>query len=315
MTGRPEVDERTRALEEIAGIARRHGLTAGEISTALDLAPAVESRGRAVLVRVLGFLGGTFVFAGVGVFIALQWDAMNAASRVIVTLGSGVAAFVMALAAHQDRRFEVAATPLFLMAAALQPVGMLVAFEEYGSGGDWRLAGLAASGAMVVQHGLAFVPVRRATVLFLCVLFGVLFAWTVFDLLDVDGTLVALTLGGSMLLLAVGVDRTRHRAIAPPWYFCGASAFLGGLFDAVDGTLFEPAFLGAASGFVYLSVAVRSRTLLFVATLGILAYTGWFTAQNFADSVGWPLALVAFGLVMIGLSAVALRIDRRYVRR
>jgi hypothetical protein len=62
-------------------------------------------------------------------------------------------------------------------------------------------------------------------------------------------------------------------------------------------------------------VALHSRTLLAVATLAILAYTGWFTSQHFVDSIGWPLALMAFGLLMIGLSALAVRIDRRYVRR
>ena len=55
-----------------------------------------ENRWRGVLVRVLGFLGGTFVFAGIGVFIALQWDDMNSAARIVVTLGSGLAAFILA---------------------------------------------------------------------------------------------------------------------------------------------------------------------------------------------------------------------------
>ena len=61
-------------------------------------------------------------------------------------------------------------------------------------------------------------------------------------------------------------------------------------------------------------MALHSRTLLFVATAAILAYTGWFTSEHFADSIGWPLALIMFGLVMIGLSALAVRIDRDYVR-
>ena len=65
---------------------------------------------------------------------------------------------------------------------------------------------------------------------------------------------------------------------------------------------------------MYLSVVLHSRTLLFVATLAILAYTGWFTGQHFADSVGWPIALMVFGLVMIGLSALAFRVDRDYLR-
>ena len=81
-----------------------------------------------------------------------------------------------------------------------------------------------------------------------------------------------------------------------------------------DGIRMEIGFLIAAAGFVYLSVTLHSRTLLFVATAAILAYTGWFTSEHFADSVGWPIALIIFGLVMIGLSALAFRIDRDYVR-
>ena len=76
----------------------------------------------------------------------------------------------------------------------------------------------------------------------------------------------------------------------------------------------EPLFIGGAAAFVYMSVNVRSRTLLFVATAAILAYTAYFTGEHFADSAGWPLALVVIGLVMIALSALAVRIDRRYMR-
>jgi Zn-dependent protease with chaperone function len=54
---------------------------------------------------------------------------------------------------------------------------------------------------------------------------------------------------------------------------------------------------------------------LFVSTLAVLAYTGWYTGEYFANSVGWPLALIGFGLLMIGVSALAVRIDRQFVRR
>ncbi len=132
MKGSADVDDRNRALESIVALATQHGLSASEIAAALggpsDQAP--ENRWRGVLVRVLGFLGGTFVFAGIGVFIALQWDAMNSASRVLVTLGAGFVAFVLALLAARDARFDKASTPLLLVAAALEPTGMFVAFDE-----------------------------------------------------------------------------------------------------------------------------------------------------------------------------------------
>ena len=310
-----DMDARTRALEEIVATARAHGLSATEIAAALAEAP-VDGAGRhsGVLVRVLGYLGGTFIFAGVGVFIALNWDSMNSGARVIITLGSGVAAFVLALLSSREPRFDKATTPLFLMAAALEPTGMLVAFSEFGSGGDSRAAVLITCATVAVQFGATFITVRRATVLFFTIFFGVACWWTAFDLLDVDDDLTALVLGSSMVLVALGVDRTIHRVITPPWYLVGSAACLGGLFDLVEGSVLEIVFLFAASGFVYLSVVARSRTLLVVATAALLAYTGWFTGQHFADSVGWPIALVIFGIAMIGLSAFAYRIDRRYVR-
>jgi len=312
-----DLDERARALEQIAALARQHQLSAAEIAAALDGTPAAPPgrRGRNVLVRVLGFLGGTFVFAGIGVFIALQWDEMNSAARVIVTLGSGLAVFVMGVLSARDVRFDKATAPLLLVAAALEPTGMLVAFDEYGNGGDWHWASLITCAVMALQFGAVFASLRRSTPLFVALAFLTLFWWTTLDLLDVDGKAIALIVGATMMLTAVGVDRTGHRDITPMWYFFGAAAFLAGLFDLTKRTPLEVAFLAAAAGFVYLSVLVHSRTLLVVATLAILAYTGWFTGEHFADSIGWPLALIAFGIFMIGLSAVAFRIDRDYVRK
>jgi hypothetical protein len=320
-------DERGRALRQIVSLAREHQLTSVEIATALtdEPSPALsaatpgaqvepESRARVLIVRVLGYLGGTFVFAGIAAFIALQWESMNSAARVVITLGSGVAACLLAVLFSRDARFEKAVAPLFLIAAALEPVGMLVAFNEFGSGGDARWAALVTAGVVGVQFAALFSALRQSMLLFLAVFFGTLFWMTAFDLMDMDESLTALVIGGSLVLAAIGVDRTPHTVITAPWYLFGAMAFLYGLFDLVGETPFEILFILTASGFVYLSAAIQSRTLLLVSTAAILAYTGWFTGEHFADSIGWPLALVFFGLLMIGLSALAFRIDRQYIR-
>ena len=308
--------ERAEAVRTIVELARRHGLTADEIAAALGepVAAGARSRSQAVLVRVLGVLGSTFVFAGIAAFIALQWESLGSAARVIVTLGPGVAAFVLAVLAQRDPRFEKASTPLFLVAAALEPTGMAVALQEFGSGGDWRYAGVLITGTVGAQMGLTFGALRKSTLLFLTVLFATVCWWTVFDLLDVEGGVIALVMGFSLLLASAGIDRTRHASITPFWYFVGSAAFLAGLFDVVERTPFELLFLAAAASLVYLSAVLHTRTLLAVSTLAILGYTAWYTSEYFADSVGWPLALIAFGLFMIGLGAVAFRIDRVYVQ-
>jgi hypothetical protein len=66
---------------------------------------------------------------------------------------------------------------------------------------------------------------------------------------------------------------------------------------------------------VYLSIAVRSRVLLIVSTVAILAYISYFTSEHFLDSLGWPIVLILLGLLLIGLSAAAMRINRRYIAR
>lgn len=313
----PDAEDRAQALHDIATLAKRHGLSLQDIAQAMDgvASDSGGTRAKGLLVRVLGYIGGTFVFAGVCVFIALQWDAMSPAGRVVITFGSGVAAFILAVLAQRDVRFEKATTALFLMATALEPTGLFVLFDEYGAGGDWRWAVLIVCGTMAAQFGAVFVPLGRSTLLLVSVAFATFFAWTAFDLLDVDGDVIALVVGASLVLAATGVNRTRHRPITPAWYLVGATAALAGLFELVERTPIEIGFLLAAAGVVYLSVAVQSRTLLFVATLAILAYTGWFTSEHFADSVGWPIALVVFGLLLIGLSAMAFRIDRTYLQR
>jgi hypothetical protein len=99
----------------------------------------------------------------------------------------------------------------------------------------------------------------------------------------------------------------------PFWYLLGSIGFLSGWFEMVQDTFIELSFLVAACAGVFLSTWVRSRTLLFVSTVAILAYIGYFTAENFRDSLGWPLVLILLGLVFIALSAVAMRINKRYI--
>ena len=63
------MSERTRALATIAELAARHGLGAGEIAEALERAPvqAPAERSSGILARVLAYLGGIFVLAGIAV--------------------------------------------------------------------------------------------------------------------------------------------------------------------------------------------------------------------------------------------------------
>ncbi len=314
LTEGDDMTAKREALEQIVTIARAHGLTPEDISAALEETDdGREQLSGSLLGRILGYLGGTFIFAGLGVFIALNWDVMNSASRIIITLGSGITAFIIAIVASADERYTRVTTPLYLIAAALQPVGLLVAIDEFSSTGDWHFAAMLTAGVVGFQQAAVFWQKRDTTLLFTTVVFALWFFGTALDLVNVDDELIALTLGASTLSFCIGLERTRYRGMTPFWYLVGSILFLHGLFEWAQHTAFELVFLAAACAGVFLSTWVRSRTLLFVCTIAILAYIGYFTAEHFRDSLGWPLVLIVLGLVFIGLSAVAMRINKRYI--
>jgi uncharacterized membrane protein YoaK (UPF0700 family) len=168
---------------------------------------------------------------------------------------------------------------------------------------------------LVLQQLAVFARHRRSTLLFTSLLFALWFLATALDIVEMDEEWIALLLGASTIGVCVGLERTEHRDIVPFWYFVGAVAAFGGLFGVLEDTPVELGFLLAACGGVFLSVQTRSRTLLVVSTVAILGYVSYYTSEHFLDSLGWPIVLIVLGLVLILLSALALRINKRYLSR
>jgi hypothetical protein len=303
------------ALQDIVALAQHNQITLAEIAKALAAASAQPNATPAsVLSKLFGYVGGIFVFAGVGVFISMYWDDFGSASRVIITLGSGLVAFVMGLVCLSDQKYERVATPLFLMASVLQPTGIMVMLQEYSSGGDVRHGLLFMAAYMLVQQGATFWAKQRTVLAFSALLFGCIFFANLFDIWDVDEKLIGIVIGSSLLCIAYAMQQSKHMAIAPFWYFVGAVLLLWSVFESVENSLLEPVYLGATAFIIFLSTYVRSRTLLLVGTLAMLIYIGYYTAEHFANTVGWPIALVIIGIALIGLSALAVRLNNQYIK-
>lgn len=303
------------ALQDIVLLAKNNGITLQDISIALASAQQPsEKASSSVLSKLFGYIGGIFVFAGIGVFIAMYWDDFGAAARVIVTLGSGLVAFLMGLVCLADDKYERAATPFFLMASFLQPVGILVMLHEYSSGGDARHGLLFMSIYMLIQQGSTFWAKGRTVLAFSAILFGCIFFANLFDLWDMNEKLIGIVMGSSILCIAYVLNQSKHTAIAPFWYFTGAVILLWSVFESVKHASLEPLYLGLSALIIFLSTYVRSRTLLLVGATSMLLYIGYYTAEHFANAVGWPIALVMIGIALIAISSLAVRLNNQYIK-
>jgi hypothetical protein len=201
------------------------------------------------------------------------------------------------------------------VAGLVQPTGILVVLREYGRGGEVEHAVLFMSLLMLVQQGCTFGARRRTVLAFTTVVFASIAVFVSLDLLEANLYVTGITMGVSLLCVGWSLDRSPHRAIAGLVYFFGAALALEETYSWLRREPLEILFLGAACGVVVLAAVARSRSLLVVGTAALVGYIADFIYQHFADNLGAPLALMAMGLVFLGLGAAAVRINAQYIAR
>jgi hypothetical protein len=135
-----------------------------------------------------------------------------------------------------------------------------------------------------------------------------------FDILDINEKLIGVVVGTSLLFIAYALNQSKHIAIAAFWYFIGSVVLLWSVFESVKHSALEPLYLGVCALMIFVSTYVRSRTLLLVGTLAMLFYIGYYTAKHFANTVGWPIALVLIGIALIALSSLAVKLNNKYIK-
>lgn len=302
------------ALVEVVDLITRHGLTIDEVSAALKGEPAFKAaKSGGILSRLFAYLGGIFVIVGMAIYVGMRWDDLDPLGRVLVTLGPGFCIFVLALVCTTDTRLERAATPLFLLAALIEPMGILVTLQEYSSGGEPAHGVLFMNAVMAIQQGCTFIAKRRTVLALATIVFVLGFFTIALDLLGVHHNLIGLVMGASLTCIAWSLDRSRHRAIAGLAYFSGSGIFLAAAWDWLHNTDAAPVFLALACGAIFLSTVTRSRSLLAVATIALIGYLVEFITDRFGDDISGPLMLIVIGFVLLGFGVLAVTINNRFI--
>lgn len=117
--------------------------------------------------------------------------------------------------------------------------------------------------------------------------------------------------GICVMSAAFGLQKAAHHpALAGLGYFVGSIMVYTGLFDLVYKTPYELLHFAVTASMLYACVALQSRALLLTTVIAMLSFIGYYTAQHFVDSLGWPVALVLMGVAFIGVSTLAIKVKR-----
>lgn len=298
------------ALAQIAALAETHNLSLDDIGGALTKGYA-QDKSAGLMGRILGYVGAALIFGGLALFIGMNWGTLGPPARVVITYGAGLAAFVMALVVLSDVRYIGAATPLFIASALLLPTGMFVFLHEYVQGDDAQMAAIIVFGLCALQFLSVFWKARRTALLFFGYAFFNVALATWMMRVDVPHDWAALTLSVSMLSVAWRLDQSPHRGMTPFWYVVGGAGFHLAVFDLLESVPFMDILLIplAVYGMV-LGVRIKSRAFLGVNTVAVLSLLCYYTDEYFKDVMGWPIALMVMGALLVAIGAKALQMGR-----
>ena len=298
-------------LQHIQSLIQTHHFSKSEILNLFQNSAIADQSG-SLLQRVMIYIGGAFIFMGLCVYIGMIWDDIDPLSRIILSLGSGFVSFILGLFCLGDKRYTKAETPLFLIAAGLQPFGLFVFMDEYlPHTGQFAKAACFVFAFMTIQQVIAFLATKSTSLLFFSLFFFYSFLCTLLNLLEIDAPEGPMVIGLTGLMVSWGISQTEHKSIAPFYFFWSSILTAAASFDFLEDTSFDVLLVGVSAGLIYLSIVAASRTVLTVGVISLLGFLGYFTDEYFKDLVGWPIAMIVMGFIMIGVSVFAVKLGKK----
>ena len=95
--------------------------------------------------------------------------------------------------------------------------------------------------------------------------------------------------------------------------FLGAALALGG-WSPQQNIFWELIFPGLVFGIIFLSVYLKNKSFLVFGALYLMAYIIKITSEYFSQSLGWPLALVLAGFMLMGIGYFAFYLNQKYIK-
>lgn len=280
-------------IDQVLSLMDSHGLTPGEVKKAYSEFKKAKKRADSgqrelnkteLVQRLFLYLGGTLIFAGLGVFIHTIWDSIDSFSRVTITFGSGFTAYLCGLFFAADKRFEKAATPAFILAFILQPTGLFVLLKEYFEGNDAALGSMVVFGPLLLQQALTFLKFRRPALLLFSLLYLIGFAGAAVEYYDIDRGFASLAFGLFLFLATCHMQmRQAFKELTPVFFIFGSGLFLGGVYYYLGRTYLDPLILSMVLGMLWFALAKESKTLY---VLSLFYVAGYFIG---GPGGGWRL--------------------------
>ncbi|MDQ3014507.1 MAG: DUF2157 domain-containing protein [bacterium] len=314
--------------EDLVAIAEGTPPTIGSTPVASDIpvsTAAIQEGTSKNVINTFYIIGAIIVLVGVIILIGQNWDEIGYLGRVLVTLGISLVTYMAGLVFSKSVHNALSQV-LFLISAVLAPVGVIIMLDEMDIDITIMTQAIMAL-ILAIMYGVAYLISRKNILIMAVVIFATwayyAFLIEVFDELLFDNNLIqwatmflgfwyiALAYGFTGILSANDPRPQEKKAVSHLLYAGGTLAILGAGISI--GGIWDLIFILFIFGAFYASIFLRSRAMLIIAAGFLVGHVIKLTSKYFIDSIGWPLALIICGFIVIGVGYMTYYFNKKYI--
>lgn len=271
--------------------------------------------------NILYGIGGLVIFAGVIALVFQNWDSFNGIARIGITLGMALVLYVSSVLLRYQA-YDVLSQVMSAVSYALLPLGIGVTLYELDiEPSSLQISIIATILTLFTTTSYFFVKKGVVHLLF-ALIFGTV---TLYSYMATIDETFSSNLGDAYLYLTAVIGIAYglfaytlkespldhgHARLSKLLFSLGA---LGVLIPAISlGGIWDILFVFVVVGTFLGSVYLHSRGMLVLSSLFLIFYLFKITAQYFAGSIGWPVALIFIGIITIAVAVVTFKLNQKY---
>ncbi len=280
------------------------------------------------IAEILYYIGGAVVFLGISILIYQNWSMLSFSTKVLATLGGGIAAYVVGVLFTRNVKTETVGSAFYLISALIMPLGLYIVFDHAGFDINGYVLQSLVSVILFGTYLVSYIVFRKNVFTLFSIIFATWFFFSITSYFIGGGYHYVdywklyqyriLVVGVSYLLLGHSFSKNERAPLSGILYgfgilgFLGSALFLGG-WKPYQSIFWELIYPLLVFGALFASIHVKSKAFLTWGTIFLMLYILKITAEYFSSGLGWPLALVIAGLGMIGVGYLSILLKNKYL--
>lgn len=270
------------------------------------------------IINIFYVIGAIIALIGIIILTVQNWSVLGFAGKVLITLGVSIVAYIIGYLKNEEEH-KTLSQVLFTISAILAPVGTGVLLYEANIEPTPLLNAILTLGWASV-FGMALWGTKRNVLILYTTAFATVSiyffaAHMLFDYYYSNNIFKILTiiLGSAYILIAFHLSslEAERKSVKGFLYGFGTVGILGSLISF--GGVFNLITIAFIFGAFYGSVFVKSRVMLILSALFLIAHIIKITGEYFADSINWAFALIFVGFLIIGIGYTTLYLNKKYI--